>query len=63
MVGLELGISITVGVLAGMWLDSRFHTSPWLLLLFMILGTAAGFRNLYKVMVQLEKGSPKNKNK
>jgi ATP synthase protein I len=33
-----------VGVLVGRWLDDRFHTAPWLLLVFLILGFGAGIR-------------------
>lgn len=33
-----------VGVLVGRWLDERFHTAPWLLLVFLILGFGSGVR-------------------
>ena len=33
-----------VGVLVGRWLDQRFHTAPWLLLVLVILGFASGVR-------------------
>jgi ATP synthase protein I len=33
-----------VGVLAGRWLDQRFHTAPWLLLVFLLLGFGSGVR-------------------
>ena len=33
-----------VGVLAGRWLDEKFHTAPWLLLVLLILGFASGIR-------------------
>src|SRR3569623_2087453 len=41
-VGLELGIAVIVGVLGGMWLDSHFGTTPWLMLLFLVFGLVAG---------------------
>jgi ATP synthase protein I len=31
----------------GYWLDKKFDTSPWLTLIFLILGIIAGFRNFY----------------
>src|SRR3954466_12571657 len=37
-VGLELGIAVIVALLVGMWLDSRFGTTPWLMLVFLVLG-------------------------
>jgi ATP synthase protein I len=33
-----------VGVLLGRWLDERFHTAPWLLLVFLLLGFGSGVR-------------------
>ncbi len=33
-----------VGALAGMWLDKRFHTAPWLVLVFLFLGFGAAVR-------------------
>jgi ATP synthase protein I len=32
------------GVLIGRWLDQRFHTAPWLLLVFLLLGFGSGVR-------------------
>jgi len=32
------------GVLIGRWLDKRFHTQPWLLLVFLLLGFGTGIR-------------------
>jgi ATP synthase protein I len=33
-----------VGVLVGRWLDRKFHTAPWLLLVLVLLGFASGVR-------------------
>ena len=32
------------GVLFGRWLDQRYHTAPWLLLVFLLLGFGSGIR-------------------
>ncbi len=45
-VGLEMGISVALGALFGWWLDTKFGTKPWLLLVFLLIGVAAGFRAL-----------------
>lgn len=50
-VGLSMAISIGVGALIGHYLDTKFGTYPWLLIVFLGLGIAAAFRNLY-VMYQ-----------
>jgi ATP synthase protein I len=39
-----------VGVLVGRWLDQRFHTAPWLLLVFVILGFASGVRLIVRTL-------------
>lgn len=41
-----MALSIFIGLAIGRWLDGKFDTSPWLMLIFMVLGIAAGFRNL-----------------
>jgi ATP synthase protein I len=51
---LELGVAVAVGVGIGYWLDSIFHTAPWLTLVWLLLGVVAGFRSLYRVVRRLE---------
>ncbi len=45
-IGFQVSLSIVIGLAAGVWLDGRFDTRPWLTLVFMGLGIAAGFRNI-----------------
>ena len=47
-VGLELVLSVIVGLFGGQFLDRRFHTAPWLMLLGLGYGIAAGVRGLYR---------------
>jgi hypothetical protein len=54
-VGLELGIAVVVGILFGMWLDRTLGTEPWLMLVFLILGLVAGFRNVLRAVARAEK--------
>ena len=42
-----------VGVLAGRWLDQRFHTAPWLLLVFLLLGFGSGVRLTMRALQQV----------
>jgi len=53
--GLEMGFSVAIGVAIGYFLDRYFHTGPWLLLTFLILGVVAGFRSLFSLMKDLGK--------
>lgn len=48
-VGLNLVFSTFVGLAMGYGLDKLFHTSPWLLIVFTILGIIAGFRELVRM--------------
>ncbi|MDA8137104.1 MAG: AtpZ/AtpI family protein [Desulfobacteraceae bacterium] len=45
-IGLSVALSIFIGLAIGVYLDRRWNTSPWLTLVFLILGIAAGFRNI-----------------
>ena len=51
--GLVLVFSIAIGYFFGSWLDRRFGTDPWLMLLFTLLGIAAGFIELYRIARQI----------
>ncbi|MFO7786032.1 MAG: AtpZ/AtpI family protein [Thermodesulfobacteriota bacterium] len=46
-VGLAMAFSIGIGAGIGYYLDKKFGTDPWLLLVFLGLGVVAAFRNLY----------------
>jgi ATP synthase protein I len=46
-IGLSVSLSIFIGLAIGVYLDRKvFHTTPWLTLIFLGLGIAAGFRNI-----------------
>jgi F0F1-type ATP synthase assembly protein I len=49
-VGLEFGLSVLLGLWAGQWLDRRFALYPWLTLVGIGFGTAAGIRSLIRTM-------------
>jgi ATP synthase protein I len=46
-VGLEMGVAAAIGFGIGYWLDGRFGTTPWLQIIFLLFGVAAGFKGLY----------------
>jgi ATP synthase protein I len=58
-VGLELGIAVIVGLFAGMWLDGKLGTTPWLMLVLLVLGLVAGFRNVLRAVERAEKAAAK----
>lgn len=47
----EFVAAIGVGVAIGWQLDAWLHTGPLLLIVFLALGTAAGFMNVYRLAV------------
>jgi ATP synthase protein I len=46
-VGISMVAAILIGMTMGYYLDQWLGTSPWFLLLFLLFGIIAGFRNIY----------------
>jgi F0F1-type ATP synthase assembly protein I len=46
-VGLEFALSVSLGALAGYYLDKRFGWSPYALITGVIIGTIAGIKRLW----------------
>lgn len=72
--GLEMALSVIIGMGIGYWLDGlaakylHVRTAPWLMVLWIGFGFAAGVRSLYRAAVrsekeleELEKGEEKRK--
>lgn len=49
-IGVDIVAALVVGVGIGLLLDRWLGTTPWMLLLFFVLGSAAGLLNVYRVM-------------
>jgi ATP synthase protein I len=58
-VGLNLVFSTFIGLAIGYGLDSLFHTSPWLTIVFLLLGIVAGFRELWRLARKEDNGPDK----
>lgn len=55
---LELVVAVVVGSLIGFGLDRYLGTSPWLLVLFFMVGAAAGIKNMLRAVKELsERGA------
>ncbi|MFP3871014.1 MAG: AtpZ/AtpI family protein [Syntrophobacteria bacterium] len=48
--GLTIVLATFIGLAIGLWLDTVFDTSPWLAVIFLVLGIIAGFRNFFRYM-------------
>jgi ATP synthase protein I len=55
-VGLHLVLGTFAGLAIGYFLDRALGTRPWLTLIFLGFGIAAGFTNLFRVMRRQQKG-------
>jgi ATP synthase protein I len=54
-IAVELMAAIAVGTVIGILLDRWLGTAPWLLLLFFVVGAAAGFVNVYRTAKELDR--------
>ncbi len=52
--GLEIGAAAAIGILIGWYLDRLLGTKPWLLVVFMLFGIAAGFRSIFRLLREKE---------
>ena len=59
-VGIELALSVVIGLLAGRWLDGKLSTEPYLTLVGLILGVIAGFRSLYQTARKQTQSPPRD---
>ena len=53
--GLSVALAIFIGLGIGVWLDRKFDTSPWLMLIFLLFGIIAGFRNIGRAIKRVRK--------
>ena len=52
-IGLELGVSVVLGMLLGYWVDGKLDTSPWGLLVGLGLGITAAARSIARTLAAL----------
>ena len=48
--GLQFAVAIGLGVALGYYLDTKWNTTPIMLILGVLLGAAAGFLNIYRAV-------------
>jgi F0F1-type ATP synthase assembly protein I len=47
--GISVVLAIAIGVWFGLTLDRWFGTKPWFFYIFLFIGIAAGFKNVYVI--------------
>lgn len=53
--GFSVALAIFIGLFIGLFLDRWLGTKPWGMFIFLALGIAAGFRNMYLAMQKTKK--------
>ncbi|NIO05786.1 MAG: F0F1 ATP synthase assembly protein I [Proteobacteria bacterium] len=53
-IGLQMGLSVAIGLVIGLALDRYLGTAPWMALIFLILGVIAGFRALFQLLKEIQ---------
>lgn len=56
-VGLEFAIAVVITLFAGLWLDRKLGTSPWLMLLCLCFGFAAGMRGVWRHVAEADRAA------
>jgi ATP synthase protein I len=59
-VGIEFAISVVIGLLGGQWLDGRFGTEPYLMIVGLLFGVTAGFRGLIRAARTAQRAASSN---
>jgi len=53
--GLQFAVALLVFLFIGQWLDRRLGTDPWLMMLGVFLGAAAGFYAMYRKLMDAQR--------
>jgi ATP synthase protein I len=61
MVGLQIVSGTFIGLLMGIFLDKWLGTKPWLTIVFLLLGIAAGFKNVFKEIKRIQGNDPRSR--
>lgn len=51
-IGIAFVAATFIGLAIGVYLDRYFGTSPWLTIIFLVFGIAAGFKNAYDMIIK-----------
>lgn len=54
VLGFELAAPVVVGLFAGYFLDRRFDSQPWLMMLGLLAGFFCGLKTLFSMLKRME---------
>jgi ATP synthase protein I len=60
--GIQLATSVVVMFFLGRWLDDRFGTSPWLMIVGTFLGLGAGLFSFIKTIITMDSKEKEERN-
>lgn len=60
--GLEMGLSVAIGVAMGYFLDRFFKTYPYLTIIFTFFGIAAALKTVIMLIRKIKKENERNNN-
>lgn len=53
-VGIEIALSIGLGMFLGWWLDKKFDTHPWFFILFLFAGLGSAIKAVIRIMKMVD---------
>lgn len=53
-VGLSMVLATLVGLMLGLFIDGKLGTRPWFTIIFFIIGIAAGFKEVFRVVKKMD---------
>jgi len=59
-IGIEIALSIGLGMFLGWWLDNKFNTDPWLFILFFLAGIGSAVKAVMRVIKIVENQDSEN---
>ena len=51
--GIQIGLTVAIGIIAGVYLDQWLGTGPWLTILGLLVGVVSGFTRLFQIGKEL----------
>ena len=51
--GIQIGLTVGLGIIAGVYLDRWLGTGPWLTILGLLVGVISGFTRLFQIGKEL----------
>lgn len=62
-IGAVMAACILIGYFIGRYLDAKFGTAPWLLIVSLLMSMTAGFLEVYKIVKKVMKETANNDKK